>query len=124
MTNPEFCLIFKNNKILTLKQLLTQTKVTPRTINNYLRRVGALTSYNKRGMYYTLPSTPSFNENAVWEKDGICFSEQGTLKKTFIHLITSSNKGMNSSEISEALLMPADQVINIYRNLNEVKRKK
>jgi hypothetical protein len=122
MKKDTFCKFFEKSNILTIEQLQPLMGVTTQTVRNHLKAVGALTSYNKRGMYYTLPTTPNFNENGVWESEGICFSERGTLKKTFIYLITSSSKGMTSTEISDALLMPADQIINIYRHLPDIQR--
>lgn len=122
MKKDTFCKLFEKSDILTIAQLQPLMGVATQTVRNHLKAVGAITSYNKRGMYYTLSTTPNFNENGVWESEGICFSERGTLKKTFIWLITSSSKGMTSTEISNALLMPADQIINIYRHLPEIQR--
>jgi len=98
--------------------------VATQTIRNHLKKVGALTSYNKNGMYYTLPSTPRFNENGIWSADGVCFSQRGTLKDTFVHIITSSGKGLTSAQMTEILLLPADNIINIYRHLPEIQRER
>jgi hypothetical protein len=124
MTSKSFCALFSGSKILTMKDLASAMDVTSKTIYNHLKKAGTLTSYNKNGRYYTLPSTPCFNENGVWIKDGVCFSKRGSLKETFIFLITTSDKGMTSVDISEALLFPSDQIINIYRHLPEIQREK
>jgi len=124
MDNNNFCNLFEKSKIQTIAQLQSKMQITEQTVRNHLKRVGALTSYNKRGAYYTLPTTPCFNENGIWKKDGICFSTRGSLKQTFIHFISESTKGMNSSEIEEILLIPMDGVINLYRTLPEIQREK
>jgi hypothetical protein len=122
MRKDLFCKLFEKSDFLTMAQLESLMGVAMQTVRNHLKAAGAISRYNKRGMYYTLPTIPHFNENGVWQSEGICFSERGSLKKTFIYLITSSDKGMTSTEISDALLMPADQIINIYRHLPEVQR--
>ena len=124
MTNEAFCNLFGNSKVLTMADLIPKMNVATQTIRNHLKKVGALTSYNKNGMHYTLPSTPHFNENGIWSEDGVCFSQRGTLKDTFVHIITSSDKGVTSAQMTEILLLPADNIINIYRHLPEIQRER
>ena len=58
---------FARKEIQTLAELVEKMGTTPQTARNHLKRAAALTSYNKRGMYYTLPRTPTFDNNGNLE---------------------------------------------------------
>jgi hypothetical protein len=120
----QFHKAFNKKKVVTRADLQKEMKVTSRTIGNYLRSEHTLTSYNKNGMYYVLPDVPVFNEYGIWSYDGIHFSKHGNLKQTFIHLIECSEGGLNNKEIKNILQVSPSQMINIFRHLPEIRRKK
>ena len=58
--------VFRKEKIITvagITQLLGGSDITAR---RYLKRWKALTSYNRKGMYYTLPHIPEFDAYGLW----------------------------------------------------------
>jgi len=64
-----------------------------------LKNVEYLSSYNKAGRYYTLRTTPQYDDMGIWKYSGAYFSLHGTLKKTTKHLIDNSKAGHTHFEI-------------------------
>ena len=96
---------FQRRKVLTIMELTSLLGLSDRSIHRRLKKWKALTSYNHNGRYYTLPSTPCFDENGIWHFRDISFSSQGTLKKTVVSIVTSSLQGLSANEIGKMLNM-------------------
>lgn len=118
----DFIQLLTSRKVMTLPELSSEVGVTKQTIRAYMKNAQTISSFNKNGTYYVLPSTPQFDENGIWKYEDICFSKAGTLKQTFINLITNSSSGLNSKELGDLLLIYAGPAINGYRHLDEIKR--
>jgi len=94
---------FKLKKVMTISELSKILRCSFSTIRRRLKEWRALTSYNKNGRYYTLPDIPKFTKRGLWKHRDIFFSKHGTLKKTIVHFVRISKKGLSNSELEEIL---------------------
>lgn len=115
---------FKQNKVLTIITLCTLLQFSVATVRRRLKEWGALSSYNKSGRYYTLPSIPKFNKKGLWRYQEAFFSKHGTLKNTVIHLVQISHKGLSNSELEEILGINPNSYLPQCKQLEGVKREK
>ncbi len=106
--------LFKKNIVMTLDDLIKQTKVSRITIMRRLKEMGHITSYNRNGTYYTLPEIAKFDESGLWNHKGIRFSKNGGLQEVIIGQINSSENGYTSEELSTRL---GTRVSNHLHNL-------
>jgi hypothetical protein len=91
--------IYGIEKVMTLKELKNRMAVSEITIRRKLKKSEAITSYNKNGMFYTLPHIPKFDANGLWNYKDIRFSEHGNLTQTIIHLVNQSSSGLHADAI-------------------------
>lgn len=115
---------FKQQKVLTIIVLCTLLHCSIATIRRRLKEWSAISSYNKSGRYYTLPSIPKFNKKGLWKHQGIFFSKHGTLKNTVIHLVQISSRGLSNSELEKILGINPNSYLPQYKQLAGVKREK
>jgi|TARA_B100001971_G_scaffold204630_1_gene221034 hypothetical protein len=94
---------FKLKKIITIADLVSILSCSVVTVRRRLREWRALTSYNKNGRYYTIPSIPKFNKKGLWACQDVLFSKYGTLKNTTIELTRRSKKGLSHFELKEII---------------------
>ena len=94
---------FKLKKVVTISELSETLHCSFSTVRRRLKEWKALTSYNKNGRYYTLPGIPKFTRKGLWKHRDIFFSKHGTLKKTIVHFVRTSRKGLSNSELEEIL---------------------
>jgi len=94
---------FKLKKVVTIAELVSILRCSTITVRRRLREWRALTSYNKNGCYYTIPSIPKFNKKGLWVCQDVLFSKYGTLKNTIIELAKRSKKGLSHSELKEII---------------------
>src|SRR5574341_1799031 len=106
--------LFRKNIVMTLDDLIKQTKVSRITIMRRLKEMGHITSYNRNGTYYALPEIAEFDESELWNYKGIRFSKNGGLQEVIIGQINSSENGYTSEELSTKL---GTRVSNHLRNL-------
>ena len=116
--------LFDLRKILTVQEIKSIIGKSLRTTHSRLKQWNALTSYNKNGRYYTLPQIADFNEHGIWSYQGINFSRHGNLRRTFIYLVTSSHKALNSTEIGHILQMPPHSFLSHFSNIKGINRRK
>lgn len=86
--------VYGKKKVMTRKELMDTMGVSTTLVSKRLKHCGGYTSYNKNGKYYTLPSIAQFNEQGLWEHEGIRFSKFGNLKRTLVALIDASECGL------------------------------
>jgi hypothetical protein len=115
---------FQRRKVLTIMELTSLLGLSDRSIHRRLKKWKALTSYNHNGRYYTLPSTPCFDENGIWHFHDISFSSQGTLKKTVVSIVTNSLKGLSANEIGNMLNMNPQSFLSPFQNDPNIFREK
>ena len=115
---------FKQHKVLTFAEICLLLQLSIATVRRRLKEWGALSSYNKSGQYYTLPSIPEFNKQGLWEHEGAFFSKYGTLKNTVIHLVQVSNRGLSNSELEDILGINPNSYLPQCKQLAGVRREK
>lgn len=116
---------FRQQKIITLEQLIGLLKCSVITARRRLKRWRTYTSINQNGRYYTLPQIPVFDQNGLWRYQAILFSKHGNLKQTIIALITDSPRGLSAVEIAEFIdLVPNSSFLSRVKDVAGVKREK
>ena len=116
---------FRQQKIITLDQLIGLLKCSVITARRRLKRWQTYTSINQNGRYYTLPQIPVFDQNGLWRYQAILFSKHGNLKQTIIALITDSPRGLSAVEIAELIdLVPNSSFLSRFKDVAGVKREK
>ena len=108
MRTPQFTFndVFKSfahRKVLSKAELLTEYGCSPMTMWRRLRQVGYVTSYNYNARYYTLATTPRFDDHGLWTYRDIRFSKWGKLPETIVAVIERSPEGMTARELAELL---------------------
>ena len=116
---------FRQQKIITLEQLIGLLKCSVITARRRLKRWQTYTSINQNGRYYTLPQIPVFDQNGLWRYQAILFSKHGNLKQTIIALITDSPRGLSAVEIAALIdLVPNSSFLSRFKDVAGVKREK
>ena len=94
---------FRQHKVLTKEQILDATQCSNMTAWRLLRRHGYYTSYNCNARYYALAGIPKFDQHGLWSFREIRFSQWGSLTKTVIALVESSDAGMTPDQLQQLL---------------------
>jgi len=94
---------FANKKVISKAELLQDCGCSPMTAWRLLRQVGYRRSYNYNAKYFTLATTPEFDDDGLWAYQDIRFSKWGTLPETMIAVIERSPGGMTAQELAELL---------------------
>ena len=94
---------FRQKKVLTKEELLRATQCSTMTAWRLLQSHGYYTSYNCNARYYTLVGIPQFDQHGLWRFRKIGFSKWGSLTKTIIALVQSSETGMTADQLQQLL---------------------
>jgi len=94
---------FKQRKVMSIAQLVRVLNCSVPTVRNRLKEWNTFTSYNKNGSYYALPSIPEFDKHGLWKCKRVFFSKHGNMKQTIIHLVKSSETGLDAAQIGKLL---------------------
>jgi len=94
---------FREKVVMTVEELTCLRDWSTVTVRRRLKKWGAHTSYNHNGRYYVLPDVPRFDHHGLWTYEGIRFSKHGTLTRSAVQLVESSEAGMSASELSNLL---------------------
>lgn len=111
-------------KVFTLDQLVSSLNCSAPTGRLRLKRWEAYTSYNQNGRYYALPVVPRFDEDGLWHYESTSFSKYGTLRKTIVHLISTSPSGLTGNEIGNLVRLPPRSFLHHFRNVAGIYREK
>lgn len=90
----------------TLDQIVTKFSISRASGVIYLKKVGALTSFNcdKNGNHlYLLPQYYQFDDNDMLFLGKVGFFKGGNLLKAICHLVESSPAGMGARELDQTL---------------------
>lgn len=115
---------FRKKKVMTIDDLVNSMHCSTITVRRYLKQWHAVTSYNKNGCYYVLPTVPKFNEYGLWQYKTIRFSKFGSLKRTIIHLVEDSFSGRDASEIGQWVGMDPHPILSRLIDKSALRRKK
>lgn len=94
---------FREKVVMTVDELTCLRDWSIVTVRRRLKKWGAHTSYNHNGRYYVLPDVPRFDHHGLWSYEGIRFSKHGTLTRSAVRLVESSDAGMSASRLSKLL---------------------
>jgi len=83
----------------------------------YLKKIGALTSFNSRGQFYILPQYHTFDENGLLFFDNVGFYSGGNLLAAICHLVEISPQGLGVRELNQMLRTDThSQLPALHRN--------
>lgn len=114
---------FREKVVMTIEELKCLKDWSSVTVRRRLKKWGAYTSYNHNGRYYVLPDIPRFDSNGLWSYEGIRFSRNGTLTRSAVHLVESSDAGMPASELSKLLGCEMHPILSRLTKSGALKRK-
>ena len=117
--------LFEKNTILLMSDLCQSFEETAmRTIIRYLNEIGYYSSYNHRGMYYTITGIPKFNDYGLWGYKEALFSSYGNLKETICAQIDISEAGMTNSELTVLLSVETKSILSTLSTVGAISRNK
>lgn len=114
----------KKEKVFTLQRLTSLLNCSRRTAQTKLSLWKTFTSYNHNSKFYAFPEIPQFNIHGLWCYKNIAFSENGTLKKTIIHLVNSSEAGLTGKELGALLGLSPQNFVHHFKNCVGICREK
>jgi hypothetical protein len=116
---------FKQQKIMTIEQLIQHLQCSTITVRRRLKKWGTFTSINQNGRYYTLPQVPEFDKNGLWRYQAVLFSTHGNLKQTIIELIRRSQAGLSAVDIAQIIEIPSSSsYFSQIKDSDGIKREK
>ena len=90
----------RKRTILTIDDLSEIAQRTPATVWRILKPIGYYTSFNFNAKFYTLAETPRFDANQLWFFRDVGFSSYGSLNRTLVGLVETSEMGLTQTERS------------------------
>ena len=116
--------LWEEQKVLVFKDFISRMSCCERTIRRHLKKFNVLSSFNKNGKYYTLPSIANFNSNGLWFYKGISFSKHGSLIDTIIYLISTSTTGLSAKEIFNLINIESYSLLHQLEKKMKLSREK
>ena len=102
---------WKNEKVTLVATFINALNCSLSAVKCLFKSMGAISSFNMNGKYYTLPNIAEFDKNGLWFCNSIGFSKNGNLNKTIIYLVNTSAAGMSSDEIFKVLHLNSYSVL-------------
>jgi hypothetical protein len=115
---------FRLEVVMTVEQIATSLNKSIPTARYRLKQWHVLTSYDKNGRYYVLPSIPKFNSYGLWSYNNIHFSKYGNLKNTLINLVENSSSGIDGTGIGKLLGLDPRSFLSHFGKLSGLRREK
>lgn len=115
---------FQSRKILTIEQVARHLQSALVTARRFLKASRALTSYNQKGRFYTLPEIPKFDGNGIWRYKEACFAKHGNLRNTIVDSVTHSPVGLSAREIGEVVGLDPTSFMHHFRDISGIQREK
>jgi hypothetical protein len=115
----------QSRKISTLEELKKALgSSSTMTVFRKLKPLGYQTSYSHRGKYYTLAGTPRFDQQGLWDYDGVWFSRHGNLLSTSQRFVDAAEAGLTATELQHMLHVEVKEpLLQLYRQ-ERIERKK
>lgn len=109
--------LYTQKNCYTIIELCSKLHYSSRSIHRFLTEAGYFSSFTHNSKWYTLATIPDFNKDGLWFYHDIGFSKHGNLKKTIIHLINRSNRGLLVKQLNEKLSISCHAVLNhLYKS--------
>lgn len=125
MNENDVLVKFRQQKIMTIEQLIQLLQCSAITVRRRLKNWETFTSINQNGRYYTLPQIPEFDKNGLWKYQAVFFSVHGNLKQTIIKLIRRSPTGLSAVDIAQIVKIPSSSsYFSQIKNSDGIKREK
>jgi hypothetical protein len=107
----------QSRKIATLEELKQAVgSSSTMTVFRKLKPLGYRTSYSHRGKYYALAGTPRFDQQGLWDYDGVWFSRHGNLLSTSQRFVDAAEAGLTATELQHMLHVEVkDPLLQLYR---------
>jgi len=103
--------LFENTTVLTMEKLTTELNCSHMTVFRKLCELHYFSSYTHKGKYYTLSQVARFNNNGLWEYQGIRFSLYGNLKNTVLQFVNHSQAGYSADELEKLLVVRVNNTL-------------
>ncbi|MCL2153986.1 MAG: hypothetical protein FWH57_13745 [Oscillospiraceae bacterium] len=103
MISSRYEKLFRENVVMTIEHLKLEIGRPRESILRDLKNMGYYSSYNERGKFYTLCSTPEFDGLGLWKYSNAYFSIRRTLLDTAEYLVSTSNAGYTHDELRQIL---------------------
>ena len=118
-------LFLQKRRIATLEELKEVLGgSSTMTVFRKLKPLGYQTSYSHRGKYYTLTGTPRFDEQGLWDYDGVWFSRHGNLLATSQRFVETADAGLTAAELQHMLHVEVKEpLLQLYR-ARQIEREK
>lgn len=95
---------FARRQVATMEELRTALETNvDMTVYRALKKLGYRTSYSHGGRYYALSKTVQFDDQGLWSRGSVWFSQTGTLVATMERLIAASENGFFADELQGKL---------------------
>jgi len=95
--------LFREKVVTTIDNLMLATGRPRESILRDLKSIGYYSSYNERGRFYTLESTPEFDGLGLWKYRNAFFSSRRTILDTAEYLVSVSSAGYTHDELRRIL---------------------
>ena len=107
----------QSRKIATLEELKKALgSSSTMTVFRKLKPLGYQTSYSHRGKYYALAGTPRFDQQGLWDYDGVWFSRHGNLLSTSQRFVDAAEAGLTATELQHMLHVEVKEpLLQLYR---------
>ena len=107
----------QSRKIATLEELKKALgSSSTMTVFRKLKLLGYQTSYSHRGKYYALAGTPRFDQQGLWDYDGVWFSRHGNLLSTSQRFVDAAETGLTVTELQHMLHVEVKEpLLQLYR---------
>ena len=115
---------FEKLKVFNIGELSSVLTCSIPSARLKIKQWQAYTSYNQNGKYYTLPQIPQFDRYGLWRYKDVGFSKYGNLKKTIIHLVTTSPVGLSGKQLGETLGLSPQSFLHHFRECPGIYREK
>jgi hypothetical protein len=103
MHKGRYEILFLEHVVMTMDLLKLETGQPRESVLRDLKGIGYYSSYNARGKFYTLSSTPKFDELGLWKYRNAFFSSKRTLLDTAEYLVGASSAGYTHDELRQIL---------------------
>ena len=103
--------LFDKTPVLTMEKLTTELNCSHMTVFRKLCELHYFSSYTHKGKYYTLSQVAHFDNNGLWEYQGIRFSLYGNLKNTVLQFVNDSQAGYSADELEKLLVVRVNNTL-------------